>query len=526
MYGLPQELDPDERFYYNSALSMIKNKTPDPGWYGHPGQPLIYLIALLVSLIAIIGTLLGQFSSYSEVVVAFARDVSLFHASGRVLIVGFTVACIWLTSRLIQSLGVAARWRGIALIILCLSPLWGSYASVVRSDMIQIFFMLASLQLSINAVQRVQPKRNLIFAGACVGVAVTSKYPGVLAALPIVVCAALLLKDGVWTKTEAALTLTRAGCASLILAVITGPFLFVNFVSVLHHLVFESRDTHLGFTGSGFTQQLTFYLSKMLPSALSGFAVVLAFVGLAFACVRSDAGKLLATLTLAYIVFISSLSLQWARWMLPVLPLLTVAFAVGAESLERIARDILRVRRSGLFLVGLCTIFFLPTVASRTIPEAVARMLNQNTQVQALSWAEQNIPGGSHVLTETYAPALTTDAYEVFVVASRGELGEWNRMSDRLRPSGFYGSIPGVWRDSVSAFEDALSDRNIDYILLSNTFYERYLADPKQGEIGLPFYDIIFDNYELIKTIEAGPWTLGPKIFILKRADQSPYEQE
>src|SRR5688572_5598853 len=46
-YGLPYELDPDERDFVESAWRMIEQGRWDPRWYGHPAGTLMGVLALL-----------------------------------------------------------------------------------------------------------------------------------------------------------------------------------------------------------------------------------------------------------------------------------------------------------------------------------------------------------------------------------------------------------------------------------------------------------------------------------------------
>nr|WP_321440621.1 glycosyltransferase family 39 protein [uncultured Hyphomonas sp.] len=519
MYGLPQELDADERLFFNSAVDLLQNKTLDPAWYGPPAQPLIYLLAMIIAGIAVIGTLLGQFGSIADVGPYFLNDVSLFYASGRVLNVVFALACVWLTDRLIRQVGIKGHWRWIALGMLCLSPLWGRYASIVRMDMMQVFFMLAALLFSSEAVQRITPVRNLVLAGACVGIAVTSKFPGIVSAVPVVVCAGLLLKDKVWTVRKSFTVLMLSGIASIVTAFLTGPYLFLNFSGMLNDVLFEARGTHLGHTGAGFPEQIVFYMTSALPEAISIISVIVGLVGLITVLPRSNAGKLVSILALIYLVFISCLSLQWARWTLPLLPLLAIGIAAGGDTIESLVKRKFADPRSGALFTGACILLFVPILATQTFPAAMARATNSNTRVQALAWVEREVPAGTRILTETYAPALRTDMYDLYVPGNEGGFQHWSDRSKRVRPSGYYGRLHEGWNGDLEGFRSALADLDIEYVMLSDSFYNRYKADETEGPSVLPFYEAVFEDYDVIKEFDSSLFTLGQNVFILKRKE-------
>lgn len=521
MYGLPQELDSDERLFFNAAVELLQNGTLDPDWYGAPAQPLIYLLALIIAFIAVIGTIFGQFETFADVGPYFLDNVTLFYAAGRIANVAVTLACLWLTDRLIRKIGIDGLWRWIALVLLCLSPLWSNYASIVRMDMMQIFFMLAILLFCIDAIARKSPIRNLVLAGACLGVAVTSKYPAIVSVVPIITSAALLIRSNTWSLRDAIRALALAAAASLAAAFVTGPYLFLNFAGVLQDVIWEARDSHLGYTGRGFFPQFSYYMLDVLPSALTSFGFVLGLAGLVAIGRRSEAGMLIGIFAAVYLVFISSLSLQWARWTLPLLPLLVVGIAAGGQAVETYLHKNFadsRVKSGFSSIFAICALVFL---APTTISVTQARATNNDTRVEALNWIEANIPPGSQILSETYAPALRVDLFELHVPSNQVGIDYWRNRSKRARPYGFYGRFPKGWAGDVNGFREALAAREIEYVVMSDGFFSRYAEDQDNASSESRFYEVIFEDYQQIKSFEKSRFKLGPEILVLKRRIKS-----
>ena len=521
-YGLPQELHPDEYLFVDSAIEMLQTGSLDPAWYGVPAQSLIYILAIIIALIAVVGTLFGAFSSPADAGNLFIADPTVFYVAGRLVSVAFAVVSLWLTDRLIRAFDVTSHWRWIGLVLLALTAVFAEYAAIIRMDMMQICFSLAAILLNVKALRSDEPSRYLIFAGACVGLAVTSKYPGIVAAVPVMMAAFLLARNKVWTWLKAFWVLYLAGLASVAAAFLTGPYMFINFATVLRDVMFEARDYHLGATGAGFLDQVSFYLFDIIPAQMSIVGLVFGGVGLCMLSLEKRQGGFVFGVAAAYLVFLSSLAVQWERWGLPLLPLFAVGIAVSGDRAERVLS--VRMQRAAFLRVVPTVVIALgiAQTASKTLPVTWAKTQNNDTRVIALDWINDHLPKQSRVLSESYTPALDATDFTVFVPRFDPDIVTWSSQSRRHRPYGFYGDLSSNWEGDSDAFMDRVNRLEIDYIIMSDYFFLRYEREGRESaQLSLNIYDAIFEHFVVEKEFETSSLSLGSRILVLKRADRA-----
>ena len=111
-------------------------------------------------------------------------------------------------------------------------------------------------------------------------------------------------------------------------AFLGSPFLFLDFRAALLDIMVEARPTHLSATGEGFVQNIVWYLRVPIPKAVSTMGLLFAGVGFLLCLASKQKGRrLLIAFPLFFLLFISSLSLRWKRWIVPVIPFLCILLA-------------------------------------------------------------------------------------------------------------------------------------------------------------------------------------------------------
>ena len=59
-FGLPALNDPDEPLFMMTAFDMLRNRSLNPGWFGHPGTITLYCLALICLAVGVFGVLTGR----------------------------------------------------------------------------------------------------------------------------------------------------------------------------------------------------------------------------------------------------------------------------------------------------------------------------------------------------------------------------------------------------------------------------------------------------------------------------------
>lgn len=143
-FGLPSLNDPDEPIFVLRALKILRDKDLNPGWFGHPGTTTIYLLSMLYALIFAGGQWLGLFSDAGSFADYIRADPSLLYLSGRLLIVVFSIASLYVVFEIGRRM--FGRWVGIlGAAILAISPVHVYYSQLIRTDVQLGFFALLTV---------------------------------------------------------------------------------------------------------------------------------------------------------------------------------------------------------------------------------------------------------------------------------------------------------------------------------------------------------------------------------------------
>ena len=224
-YGLPYELDPDERDFVEHAWRMIEDGRFDPQWYGHPAATLMGILAFLYAIYGAVGTALGAFDGMAAVGDAYRADVTQLFLIGRLVSVVSGVAVVALVYAIGRELRMRAVWAALAALLVALSIPMIHFSSIVRSDIPMVALMLAVVLVSLRILDR-PSGRSFLVAGALLGLCVTTKYPGLLAAVPIFYANLVVVAE---RRTDRGLLwLAGAAVASVVVAFIVAPYLFLN----------------------------------------------------------------------------------------------------------------------------------------------------------------------------------------------------------------------------------------------------------------------------------------------------------
>jgi 4-amino-4-deoxy-L-arabinose transferase-like glycosyltransferase len=516
-YGLPYELDPDERDFVNNAWRMVADGSFDPRWYGHPAGTFMGVLAVLYALYGAVGTAIGSFDSILDVGAAYYRDVTDFFVIGRAWTAITGVAVVAMTYAVVRELRATAFWAAVAALLVTLSLPMIRFSSIVRADMLLSVFMLAVIFVMLRTMER-PSARGFVAAGILLGLAVVTKYPGVLAVVAIVYANVVLVAE---KKTDRGLYwLAAAGLASVLVAAVVAPYLFINLRDTIAWIQGEARSTHLGQNGTGPVGNLWRYLTDALPGSLGYLGTIAGVAGLVV-MLASRRERLVALTFWAYLAFISVLALWWDRWVLPLVPLA----AIGAAFLLWRIEGRLGATRPRSWLIGgrivAATLLVVPLVSA-----AVASVRDygttNDTRRLAIAWVDANVPEGSTLLIDPFTTNVETDRYEV-LVANEGELVPWSDVSPKLRPEGVFPNIGAAWTKSPEELLDAIATREVDYIMLSTLWIEQFRAEAASYPHEVAVYETLLDFFPVVETFDLADAPIGTGVLVLDTTDVPGY---
>jgi len=387
-YGLPLTvLNPDEASIVPRAWRMGHGHL-DPGWYDYP--------SLLMGLLAPVQAFFGAPALGAARLVAVTVGV------------GGVGATWWLGRR---AYGTGAAIVGAAGVAVATTHV--SYSRMAVTDVL--------LTLAITCVLALAVEGRIEWAGLAVGLAASAKYPGVVAAIPVVVAG-----WGRWRALGRAAALAVAGFA------LTSPFVLIHAgaawddVSRVQRL---SRAGWLGFENDPFTPLA--YLDR-LWDAIGPLLLVAAF-GLVAALVRrSRTDLVLLSFVGVYWLTLMPQEAHFDRYILPLVPVL----AVLAGSM-RVAVPVA--------LVALV----LPLAWS----VADARELTRtDTRLRADSWVAANVPRSDPIAADPSTLPLPGRRVIRLALPGPGRPFDPERDVERLRREGVrWVIVSGAVTDRVRA---------------------------------------------------------------------------
>jgi 4-amino-4-deoxy-L-arabinose transferase-like glycosyltransferase len=334
-YGLPLPLlNPDEENIVPRAWAMADRLGLDPGWYDYP--------SLLFGLLAPAQLLFDEPSYGAARAVAIAVGLGGVAAAwwlGRV--VGGTATA------LVASLGVAVATTHVA------------YSRMAVTDVLLTLLVTATLALLVT--------NRVPLAGAVLGLAISTKYPAVALAVPLVAAT-----WGRWLELARAVALAIAAFA------LTSPFVVLHAGAAVEDARRVNELARLGWLG--LEDSTPFAYVEHVWNAL-GPVVVVAAAGAVLAFRRRDRTDLLLLAFVgAYALQLLLVEARFDRYVLPLVPPLLVLAG--------------RVRP----LVPLTLVLLVvPLVWSVSDTRALA---GEDTRLAADRWLAQTVPAGAKVAAD------------------------------------------------------------------------------------------------------------------------------
>jgi 4-amino-4-deoxy-L-arabinose transferase-like glycosyltransferase len=393
-WGLPHTLaHPDETKFVSVALGFGYGDL-DPHWFGYPTL-FFYLAAAAFAVLYAAGRLTGHFPTLSAFKLQFFLDPTPFHLATRAISAVAGTLTILVAYRLGRELGGRAGGL-VAALLVALNPLHARTSHFGNTDATMVLFAAAGLLWALRAA-RTARTRDLVLAGACVGLAASTKYPAALFAVALPV-AALVPAGARAVAVPLAGRLRGLACGVLATGAafaLTSPFVLLDWRLALSDLRVLAAQQAGGWPGDAGAPAWLYHLTFSGWYGL-GWPFYPALV-LAAACLvmrRDRKALLLAAACLAYVGFMGAGRLAFARYLLPLVPPLAalVGALAAAPSVARLGRGV--AGRLAL-AVALAVLLVLP--AWRTLGQAVL-FGRADTRALAREWIMAHVPSGATVV--------------------------------------------------------------------------------------------------------------------------------
>jgi hypothetical protein len=492
-YGLPDLYHPDEPRIVERAVRFHEGDL-NPRFFNWPSL-YMYVIA------GVYGLVFG--ASSDGVSGAYARDPALFYLVGRLVTALFgtaTLAVLYATGRL--AYGPAVGILAAALLAVDLLHVRDSHW--VTTD-VPLTFLVALATLFALRYWRAGRRVDAGAAGLVTGLAISMKYPGGLAFLGLLVAHALRRPtEPPWRRVVGRDTATAAALGAVGFVLGT-PFALLTPVAFVRGVLDEVREVNtVQFGNEADVPGYLFHLAYSLPQAMGWPLYLLALAGLVWAVTRREAREaILLAFAVPYLLVIVTWSSRFERYVIPLLPCLTLLAAAvvvrGAGWLSERRR--VAWLRPSVVLAGVAVLLVAPGLAR--VAQYHRLLARPDTRVLGSEWVERHVPPGTRIALEPFSLRLPVAREQL--QAGPGRVAHLPQLRPDAAPSGSPGAGDGYWVERLDVYDlDRLLGDGVQYVVLSGFVYQRHRQACDRHPAPCRFYGELETRSRLVFTASPG----------------------
>ena len=389
-HGLPYVYNYDELYHFTSRAIAMLGGNLNPEYFDNP-TTLTYLIHLALRFQY--GGL-WPFDDLSGVVAELKADPTGAYLTARLISTALcmlaVVALFWVGKRL---WGTAEGLAAAAVLSFAFLPV--AYSRFALTDV----GVLLPVTLAVYGAVKVRESGRwgyFLLSGAAVGLAVGFKYTAGVLVVPFLVAAALRARRDRSALVYAVLGLFTAA----VVFAVTNPFFLLNLTEALAELRGQSGDANTPKAGQPPENRFGFYLSS-LTWGLGLVAALAAAGGLVWEIRRNPVRALLIVLLpVLLVVYLAGAERFFARWLLPVYPVLAMFAGVALARLARLSS------RRGLVRAGVLALLLVAVLAQPLAADVrSARVLaREDTRQITRGFLVDRLPPGGRLVIEPSVP--------------------------------------------------------------------------------------------------------------------------
>jgi hypothetical protein len=474
-HGLPYVYNADENAHFVPRAVGMFGHSFNPNYFVNP-PAYTYLLHLVFEL---------RWGSREAVGDALAADRTSVFVLARVVAALLGTAAValllWTGRRL---LGGAAGLVAGALLAVAFLPV--HYSHLALNDVPAVAGVCLTL-LGVAGIHRHGRLRDYALAGAALGLACATKYTAGI--LLVTVLAAGLLAPGRRVRG-----LALAGVLALLAFLAANPYALLDFDAFREGISRQSEASGDGGGKLGLSTDsgIVYYLGTATWGL--GWLPAVAALGGAVGLALRDR-RLAAVLVPAPVLFLLFMGLQdrfFARWLLPVYPLLCLLAGWAVVALAS------RLRRPALVAGALGVLLCLQGLVFSIHNDVV--LSRPDTRELAREWMVANIPIRSKVVIEPFAPAAwAADAESVREGTGNGF--RWNKWPTTRAPDALGGGVirfEDYERFTRPELLGAYARGGYCWVVTGSTQYGRAFAEPEQVPRAIDYYAALEREAQLV----------------------------
>lgn len=466
----------------------------NPHFFNYPAFTF-YLQFILQAILYGVGHILGIYPNLQAFGNALPASIILGRLTSALFDAG-TILVVFLAGKRLDGIETGL----IAAAMIAISPLHVSESHLINVDVPLTFFSLLAVYFMLR-IRDEGDRKWYFLAGASIGFAIASKYTGAFL-IPVLVAAHLLRSPTEEADQHKGSLRDLAGSIVLsgIVFLAWNPFILLSFDEFRRGLSFEQFHMAYGHLGVDTSENGYFYyLFQVLPDGFGWpFAVValisciLLFVG------RNRIAFLLLGFPIILLLVIGSWAMRADRYLLPAMPMLALAGAMGIALLQK---RLAMPDSQGRLRVAKPVRSILPYLASAilVIPEA-GRVVDYHqsfvlpdTRTVAKEWILKVLPSGSTYVTGPFGIQFPTGMYTSVEIP--------------FSPTG---------SENLWPFYDARWYEDLDLLIAADYDYGRFIRDPNRFRRVLAYYDSLHARWSLELEIKPAERQQGPTLWMYK----------
>lgn len=488
-WGNPFYFHPDER---NIASSVIQLNFPiqmNPHFFAYGSFPIyiIYFTTYLVNLF-----------TKSQLLFDQAITIGRFYSA--------ILATLLIPSVYLLGKKLAGKKVGLLTATFCaLNVGLVQFAHFGTFEMWLTFLGVWLFYFSLNLIQQIKLE-TIFIIGIIYGFFVATK----ISSLPILAIPVISIFLNYISKIKSFkllgyilfLTIVKTiiiACVSLIVFIITSPYIVLDFPSFLSSIKYESfvalGNLPVFYTSEFFSFiPIVFQFTKIYPFLLNPILTIIfipSFLYLTFKGIKTKNLKYLLLNTCYLILFFPQAFLfaKWTRYMAPTLPFMHLIIAIALINLFGLRKN-LYYKYIGIFVVTIWSFVFV-------LSYFVTSHVRMDTRIEASHWVKENIPTNSNTISEIYDMGIVP----------------FNQYLRNISLLNFYDldRIPDIKSSELESF---LSKS--EYIILpSQRILKTRLLNENKFPVGNKFYTNLFNGQLGFKKIYETPCDIFCKITYL-----------
>jgi len=505
-WGLPDSMHyysyhPDENMVLGAARAVnLFDGQFDPGFYNY-GSLYIYMVSFGIVLSAMFGII----NLDATITAAVVRELSGMYLAGRMIALFLGLSTVYLVY-LIGKRAYGNKIGLLAALMMAIAPIHVMHSKFIAVDVPATFFIALTLVFAFRIPQENHRLRDYALAGLFSGLAAATKYNACLIMLTPIVAHLATSRSKVVSRILNPRLFTIPVCA--VVGFLLGtPGVMINYPKFTHDFMYEVQHVRTGHglvfvnTGSGWVYHIVHSLLPGLGLPL----LLLVACGVLYALKKRTVGDLvLLSFLVIYYLMIGAAQVRFARYIIPMLPILMVLGARGVIEFISYLRSGSRLVGSARFvvvglLVLICTYSLGVSVA---LDKLYAR---EDTRNRAVAWMRGNIPQGESIGFATI-PWFYTPPFEPTI-------GALAVASERLDRAASVTDYTLVVSPDKEWDRDELVKELPDHLILSQFEYEdlQRLKDPNAAK----YFETLDRYYGSPRRFEDGPRLFGRSIPLL-----------